>query len=253
MSYVVDRPRSGPSRLRFLAFGLSVVLCAGALSARLFAIQVGATSQYTALAATTRTVLEPLPSSRGMVFDRAGRPLVSNVASYSVRIRPVDLPESRRDEVIRTLGSLIGVDPADINSALDSNPGSRYDSVRVAQNVNPTVASFVSEAKDDLPGVEVVVETQRKYTMGSLFAHILGYIGPVSGDELPDLRSEGYLPDDLIGRAGVESTYEQQLRGTYGLQAVQRDASGREIQVLRTEVQPVAGSSLVLTIDTQIQ
>jgi penicillin-binding protein 2 len=253
MSYVVERPRFGPSRLRFLAFGLAVVLGAGALSARLFAIQVGGTGQYTALAATTRTVLEPLPASRGMVFDRAGRPLVSNVASYTVRIRPVDLPESRRDEVIHTLGGLIGMDPADINAAIDSNPGSRYDSVRVAQNVDPTVASFVAESTDDLPGVEVVVETQREYPTKSLFAHILGYVGPVSGDELPDLRDKGYLPDDLIGRAGVEATYEQQLRGTYGLQAVERDASGREIQVLRTEVQPVAGSSLRLTIDTKVQ
>ena len=253
MSYAVERPRGGPSRLRFLAFALAVVLCASALTARLFAIQVGTTGTYTALAATTRTVLEPLPSTRGMVFDRAGRPLVSNVASYSIRIRPVDLPESRRDEVIGTLGALLGMDPAEINATIDSNPGSRYDSVRVAQNVNPTVASFVSEAKHDLPGVEVVVETQRRYTMGSLFAHILGYTGPVSGDELPDLRGEGYLPDDLIGRAGIEATYEQQLRGTYGVEAVERDASGREIQVLRTEVQPVAGSSLELTIDTKIQ
>ena len=253
MSYVVDRARFGPSRLRFLAFGLAVVLGAGALTVRLFAIQVGGTGQYTALAATTRTVLEPLPATRGMVFDREGRPLVSNVASYTVRIRPVDLPESRRDEVVGALGALIGMDPAEINAAIDSNPGSRYDSVRVAQNVDPTVASFVAEAKDDLPGVEVVVETQRKYTTGSLFAHILGYTGPVSGAELPDLRDKGYLPDDLIGRAGVEATYEQQLRGTYGLQAVERDASGREIQVLRTEVQPVAGSSLELTIDSKIQ
>ena len=253
MSYVVDRPRSGPSRLRFLALGLAVVLGSGALTARLFAIQVGGTGQYTALAATTRTVLEPLPATRGMVFDREGRPLVSNVASYTVRIRPVDLPESRRDEVVSTLGALIGMDPAEINTAIDANPGSRYDSVRVAQNVDPTVASFVAEAKDDLPGVEVVVETQRKYTTGSLFAHILGYTGPVSGEEFAALRDEGYLPDDLIGRAGVEATYEQQLRGTYGLQAVERDASGREIQVLRTEVQPVAGSSLELTIDTKIQ
>jgi cell division protein FtsI/penicillin-binding protein 2 len=144
MSYVVDRPRFGPSRLRFLAFGLAVVLGAGALTTRLFAIQVGATGQYTALAATTRTVLEPLPATRGMVFDRAGRPLVSNAASYTVRIRPVDLPESRRDEVVSTLGALIAMDPAEINGAIDSNPGSRYDSVRVAQNVDPTVASFVA-------------------------------------------------------------------------------------------------------------
>ena len=105
MSYVVDRPRSGPSRLRFLALALAVVLSTGALSARLFAIQVAGNGQYTALAATTRTVLEPLPSTRGMVFDRSGRPLVENVASYSVRIRPVDLPESKRDEVVHTLGA----------------------------------------------------------------------------------------------------------------------------------------------------
>jgi penicillin-binding protein 2 len=253
VSYVGERPRSGPSRLRFLAFGLAVVLGAGGLTARLFAIQVGGTGQYTALAATTRTVLEPLPASRGMVFDREGRPLVSNIASYTVRIRPVDLPESRRDQVVHTLGALIHMDPADINAAIDSNPGSRYDSVRVAQNVDPIVASFVAESTDDLPGVEVVVETQREYPTKSLFAHILGYVGPVSSDELPDLRDRGYLPDDLIGRAGVEATYEDQLRGTYGLQAVERDASGREIQVLRTEVQPVAGSSLELTIDSKVQ
>jgi penicillin-binding protein 2 len=236
-----------------MAFGLAVVLGAGALSARLFAIQVGGTGQYTALAATTRTVLEALPSTRGMVFDRSGNPLVTNVASYTVRIRPVELPESRRDEVVHTLGALVGVDSADINAALDSNPGSRYDSVRVAQNVDPVVASFVAESADELPGVEVVVETRREYTTGSLFAHILGYVGPVSGDELPDLREQGYLPDDLIGRAGVEATYEQQLRGAYGQQAVERDASGREIQVLRTELLPVAGSSLQLTIDTKVQ
>src|ERR1043166_5525850 len=121
MSYVVDRPRSGPSRLRFLVFALAVVLSAGALSTRLFAIQVAGNGQYTALAATTRTVLEPLPSTRGMVFDRSGRPLVENVASYSIRIRPVDLPESKRDEVVDTLGSLLGMDPADINAAIDSN------------------------------------------------------------------------------------------------------------------------------------
>jgi penicillin-binding protein 2 len=253
MSYVVDRPRSGPSRLRFLVFALAVVLGAGALTARLFAIQVGTNGQYTALAATTRTVPEPLLSTRGMVFDRAGRSLVSNVASYTVRIRPVDLPESRRDAVVNTLGSLLGMDPAEINAAIDSNPGSRYDSVRVAQNVNPTVASFVAEATDDLPGVEVAVETQRKYPMGSLFAHILGYTGPVSGEEYGDLRQDGYLPDDMIGRAGIEATYEQQLRGTYGVQSVERDAAGREIQVLRTDVQPVAGSSLQLTIDTKVQ
>ena len=106
--YLDGRPVPAPSRLRFLAFGLAVVVGASALSARLFAIQVSGSTPYTALAGTSRTVLEPLPSTRGLIFDRNGTPLVANSASYSVKIRPADLPESRRTEVVGTLASLIG-------------------------------------------------------------------------------------------------------------------------------------------------
>jgi penicillin-binding protein 2 len=251
--YLDGRPVPPPSRLRFLAFGLAVVLGAGALSARLFAIQVAGTTPYTALAAGTRTVTEAMPSTRGVIFDRDGRPLVSNTASYSVKIRPSDLPESRRTEVVNTLAALVGMDPADINVALDSNPGSRYDTVRVAQDVEPEVAGFIAESKAQLPGVEVVVETRRNYEFGALVSQVLGYTGPISGEELADLKDKGYQPDDMLGRAGVESTYEALLRGEYGLQTVERDAAGRPIQVLRTDRAPVAGSSLRLTIDVKEQ
>ena len=253
-TYVSDGPGAGPSRLRFLVFGLAVIIGAGALSTRLFALQVaGGTTQYTTFAATNRNVLELIPSTRGTVYDRRGQPLVTNVASYSVRIRPLDLPESRRNEVVQTLGVLLDMDPTEINMAIDSNPGSRYDSVRVAQDVDPVVAGFLAEAGSDLPGVQVVVETQRIYAHAELFSHILGYTGPINGEEYADMREVGYLPDDLIGRAGVESTYEEQLRGLYGLQLVETDPSGRRIQVISTERQPVAGSSLRLTIDTKVQ
>ncbi|HET9851361.1 MAG TPA: penicillin-binding protein 2 [Candidatus Limnocylindrales bacterium] len=251
--YLDGRPVPPPSRLRFLAFGLAVVLGAGALSARLFAIQVAGTTPYTALAAGTRTVTEAMPSTRGVIFDRDGRALVSNTASYSVKIRPSDLPESRRTEVVNALAALIGMDPADINVALDSNPGSRYDPVRVAQDVEPEVAGFIAESKSQLPGVEVVVETRRSYELGALVSQVLGYTGPISGEELADLKDKGYQPDDMLGRAGVEATYESLLRGEYGLQTVERDAAGRPIQVLRTDRPPVAGSSLRLTIDVKEQ
>ena len=252
--HVGDGPGVAPSRLRFLVFGLAVIIGAGALSARLFALQVsGGTTPYTTYAATNSNVLELIPSTRGTVYDRRGRPLVTNVASYSVRIRPLDLPESRREEVVQTLGVLLGMDPTEINMAIDSNPGSRYDTVRIAQDVDPVVAGFLAEAGTDLPGVQVAVETQRTYAHPDLYAHILGYTGPISGEEYTDRRDAGYLPDDSIGRAGVESTYEEQLRGTYGLQLVEKDPSGRQIQVISTERQPVAGSSLRLTIDTKVQ
>jgi penicillin-binding protein 2 len=253
VSYLDGRPVPAPSRLRFLVFGLAVVLGASALSTRLFAIQIGGTTPYAAFAATTRTVLESLPSTRGLIFDREGKPLVSNVASYSLKIRPSELPESKRADVVDMLASLVGMDASEINVAIDSNPGSRFDLVRVAQDVDPEVAAFISESSHELPGVEVVVETRRNYELGSLFAHVLGYTGPISGSELLDLKGDGYLPDDLLGRAGVESTYEALLRGEYGLQTVERDAAGRQVQVIRTDRAPVAGASIRLTIDSREQ
>ena len=251
--YLDGRPVPAPSRLRFLVFGLAVVLGAAALSTRLFAMQLGGTTPYAAFAATTQTVLEALPSTRGLIYDRTGEPLVSNIASYSVKIRPSDLPESKRTEVVATLASLIGMDPTDINVSIDSNPGSRFDLVRVAQDVAPDVAAFLAESSSELPGVEVVVETRRNYELGSLFAHVLGYTGPISGSELLGLKDSGYVPDDLLGRTGLESSYEAVLRGQYGLQTVERDAAGREIQVVRTDRAPVAGSSIRLTIDAREQ
>jgi len=101
--------------------------------------------------------------------------------------------------------------------------------------------------------VEVAVEARREYTDGPLYSQLLGYTGPVSAEQLPDLRSIGYQPDDLIGKVGIEKEYETQLRGTYGAQSVERDATGRRTQVLQTVRQAQPGASLTLTIDTQAQ
>jgi penicillin-binding protein 2 len=239
--------------LRYVSFGLVVIIASSLLLVRLFALQVSSSARYTALADANRSVLEAIPSTRGLIYDRSGKPLVTNVASYSVKIRPADLPESRRDEVVQALATLIGRDPADINIAIDSNPGSRYDLVRVASDVDASVADFIAESGQELPGVEVAIETRREYVMGPLFSQILGYTGPISGNELEDLSGKGYLPDDLIGRAGVEATYEAQLRGQYGLETIERDAAGRQLQVLSTNREPTPGDSLQLSIDAHVQ
>ena len=66
-------------------------------------------------------------------------------------------------------------------------------------------------------------------------SQILGYTGPVSAEQLPDLRAKGYLPDDLLGKAGVEASYETELRGVYGTESVERNALGQKTQVLATD------------------
>lgn len=252
-AYLDRRPTPERRFARFLVFGLAVVLGVGTLTARLFYLQITNGTEYSAISTRQRTVLEPIPAPRGYIYDRAGRLLVKNVPTFTVKIRPSDLPNTMRDQVVTRLSSLLNMDPADINTAIDGNPGSAFDLVRVAQDVDRKTAQLISEAGYDLPGVKVVVEARREYTVGPLLSQILGYTGPVSPEQIADLRAKGYQPDDLIGKVGLEAQYEKELRGTYGAQSVARDRTGQRTQVLQTEQEAIPGASLRLTIDTKVQ
>jgi len=252
-SSLKDPPVRDRRPLRFIAFGIAVLIGVSGLTARLFYLQVTRGVQYAQIATQNRTVQQAIPSTRGLIYDRKGRALVQNEPSFAVKIRPADLSLSARDGVVGRLASLLALDPADINAAIDENPGSRFDLVRIAQDVPRDIANIIAEETLALPGVEVDVETQRRYLDGSLLSQVLGYTGAIDAAGLAKLKDQGYQSDDLLGKAGVESVYEQQLRGTYGIETVERDASGRKLQVLETNQQPVAGDSLALTIDTHEQ
>jgi penicillin-binding protein 2 len=251
--YVDGRPTEVRRLSRFLVFGLAVIIGVGTLTVRLFYLQITNGTTYAALSTKNRTVMEPIVAPRGVIYDRTGRQLVTNVPTFAVKVRPADLPNTERDKVVTRLASLIGIDPADINAAIDGNPGSAFDLVRIAQDVDRTTAQLIAEAGFELPGVEVTVEARRQYTDGPLMSQLLGYTGPVSADQLPDLRKIGYQPDDLLGKTGLEAQYEAALRGTYGIQSVEKDASGRRTQVLQTVQDSVPGASLTMTIDTKTQ
>ncbi len=244
-------PQRHPAR--FIVFGIAVIIGVTVLAGRLAYMQLVNHSQYTQTSDANRIVAEAIPSTRGLIYDRAGRLLVTNVPTFAVKLRPGDLPVSQRAAVVTRLSGLLGKSATEINTAIDSNPGSRFDLVRIANDVPEPTARLISEETGGLPGVQVVVESHREYLAGPLFSQILGYTGPVSADQIKDLSKKGYLPDDWIGKAGVEASYETALRGKYGTQNVERDPSGRQVQVVSTVTNPVAGSSLQLTIDTREQ
>lgn len=252
-AFLDERPRPIRSVSRFATFGLVVVLAVTGLIGRLFYLQVVEGGRLATLSVQNRTVEEEIPAPRGLIYDRDGRPLVTNVATFVVKLRPADLPIDRRPEVVTRLAAMLRIDPAEINGTIDSNPGSTFDFVRIATDVDEPTARLISESGDALPGVEIAVEARRRYADGPLLSQILGYTGPVNSDQLKYLKDEGYLPDDLIGKAGLESFYETQLRGIYGKETVERDASGRKTQVLQTIAEPQPGDSLNLTIDTTEQ
>jgi penicillin-binding protein 2 len=251
-----DLPRSRP---RFIAFGVVAVLLFGALGGRLFQLQILEGDFYTEQAEATRTVEVAIPASRGLIFDRDGRPVAENVPSWTVKIRPADLPARERTAVTMRLGWLIDVPASEIAAPVDAYRGSPYDLVPVARGISRETALLIGEQAASLPGVVVEVEPMRQYLdetgeiNGSLLSHIVGYTGPVDQDELTELEADGYLPDDVIGRAGVEASFESALRGTYGLEIVERDAAGRTGEVIETVTQPVAGTNLMLTIDAETQ
>ena len=98
-----ERPEVDRRVLRFIAFGVAVVLAITALTARLVYLQVTHVDQFTAQAQANRTAQVAIPATRGLIYDRAGKPLVVNLPSYAIKIRPADLPDNKRDAVVAQL------------------------------------------------------------------------------------------------------------------------------------------------------
>jgi len=247
-----DPPRSRLS-YRFAIFGLIVILAVGGLTTRLFYLQIGRGGYYSSVTGQNRLTLQSIPAVRGLIYDRAGRLLATNVASYVITVTPADLPFPERDRVVDRLSQLLGVAREQIIEALDRNAGLRFDPVTIATDVPVDLARVVTEESRDLPGVAVSIANRREYAYGPLVAHVVGYTGAVTQNDLDKEGNEGYLSNDVIGRAGVEATFEQQLRGTYGVEQVERDGSGQVVRTVGVIDPPKDGDSLELTLDTQTQ
>ena len=242
-----------------MALGVMMALLLTALGGRLFQLQIVHGDEYVRRAAADRTEEVAIRAPRGLIFDRAGRPVAVNAPSWVVKVRPADLPASARARVLSEVGDLTGVPVATLRDRLDAFSGSPFDLVPIASGVDRQAALLVGERAGRLPGIVIEVEPVRQYldetgaVDGSLLAHIVGYTGPVSRAELAELEDGGYLRDDVIGKIGVEGSFETELRGTYGTQLVQRDASGRQVRVLETVEEAEPGTNLMLTIDADTQ
>ena len=227
---------SSSSRLlpRFVVFGAIVVIVVAALGLRLFQLQIAMGGHFTDLAQQQSVGSLSIPVGRGLIYDRKGRQLVENVPVFVVKVRPADLPFDAREAVVARLAHLLKMPLVDLYAAIDAHADSRYDLVKVASGVPTQVAQVIAEEHLQLPGVYVDVEARRHYLYGELLGHILGWTGNISGPDYLRLKDDGYVLDDTIGKAGVEATFEKQLRGTYGVQQVQRDATGRVVRTLST-------------------
>jgi penicillin-binding protein 2 len=239
---------------RFAAVAFAIVAAFVVLSVRLYDLQIARGSYYRELAEQNRLLQLPVGAERGVMYDRNGHVLVRNVPGFAVKILPADLPRGSEQTVVARLSKLIAVPEEEIAAAIEAQrQRSPYQPVRVTPApVGREVALLIEERRADLPGVRIEADSIREYADGPLYSPIIGYVGPITNAELEERRELGYLPDDLLGRTGIERTYERFLRGSYGIREVERDAAQREIRVL-AEVPPTPGGNLVLTIDDKLQ
>jgi penicillin-binding protein 2 len=237
---------------RLLAFLIAIILTVSGLGLRLFQLQLAQASTFEPGTALGQTTSRPIPVSRGLMYDRRGRLLVENVPTFVLRIVPAELPFEIRPEVAERLSGLTDLPARRIIERLDAHIGSQFEPVRIA-DVETETARIITEDPASYPGVRIDLEAHRNYPSGALLSHVLGWTGRISGPEYERLRDQGYWPEDLIGKAGLEATYEDVLRGAFGLEEVELDSQGRELHAPRILKEPKAGDSLELTIDTRTQ
>ena len=238
-------------RLVGLAVGVGAVF--SVLLARLWSMQLVSSEEYLEQAENNRTSTVYTPAPRGRILDRNGVELVGNRASLTV----VATAEVLEDEIeMHLLGNLIGMPLQAVRRKIqDTSEG--YQSPRVVSvDVSRRVVAYIGEHPEAFPGVTVQQRTQRSYPHGSLAAHVLGYTGTITSEQLEASQNGdagvAYRSGDVVGQTGVELQYESILQGTRGEQKVFVDAGGNVLGY-STNIEPQSGSDLVLTLDLKIQ
>ncbi|WP_129138743.1 penicillin-binding protein 2 [Modicisalibacter coralii] len=239
-------------RNRSLLAALLVILMSGALVARLVYLQVFQHEVYTTRSENNRVRVEPLPPTRGLIYDRNGRLVAENRPTYNLTIVP-----ERVDDLDATLDLLVDILdlPAKEASVFRERAYQRqrpYQPALLMSELNEKQIARLAVNRYRLPGVEVEAQLLRYYPDPLIMSHVIGYVGRINAEELADLDRGEYSGTHFIGKTGVEKQYESVLHGKAGLRQVETNARGRVLKELgRTD--PAPGKDITLTIDERLQ
>ncbi len=224
------------------------------LGLRMRQMQVKEAENYRLLAEENRVNMRLIAPSRGIIFDRNGVPIATNTQNYRIVIVREDVPNV--DETIAKLRQLVPLDEDELEKSLrEMYRRSPFVPVTLADRLTWKDVAEVAVNAPALPGVTPDVGLSREYPLGADFAHIVGYVGPVSEYDLSKLEDPDPLlqiPKFQIGKIGVETKLEAQLRGQAGTKRIEVNAAGRVMRELgREEFTP--GTDLQLTVDHGLQ
>jgi penicillin-binding protein 2 len=255
----MSSPSDASPALRLTLLAVVVIALFVALFARLWFLQVLAGDRFVELADSNRLRTVVVEAPRGSILAADGEELVRNRPALTIsadRQELLDLAGAPKDEaaaaVIERLGELLELEPDAVLERLTSRRYSPFRPVPIAFDVTPETVFAVRENQELFPGVVAETLPVREYPFGATAAHVLGYLNEITEAELADERFATYRGGDVVGRDGVERSYEEQLRGTSGQRVLVVNAQGNVLDV-QSEREPVEGHNLVTTIDLDLQ
>src|SRR5690242_4500502 len=248
-----DTSQNLRARLRFVQ--ILVVTMLSVLSVRLYLLQVVRGERYADIAQNQRRRRLPIPAPRGVIFDRNRQVIVDSRPIYNVILTREDVKGKDLSALVDPLSNGLDIDQqilADRFEMVKSMPA--FESIPVKQDATAGDIAWVEAHNLEFPELRVEQQPQRTYPANNSLAHVVGYVGEISPDQLKQqaAKDKGLKPGDIIGLSGIEQVYDDYLRGRDGYREVVVDSRGRIQDELET-VPPIPGRDLVTTIDLDLQ
>jgi penicillin-binding protein 2 len=243
---------------RALVVGALMALATVGLIGRLILLQVVRHEYYSDLSQGNRVRTEPIPAARGLILDRNGEVVASNQPAYQLELVPEEVPNIR-DTLARLvdLGLLRSEEIEELMRTIESSRS--FDSVPIRLRMSDDDVARFAVRRFEFQGIDIKTRQTRWYPNGDLAVHALGYVGAISEQDLKHIDRAAYAGTALIGKLGVESTFEQDLHGKNGFREVLVNAQGRSVERqgafvpnLRTR-SPAAGEDILLSVDLKLQ
>jgi penicillin-binding protein 2 len=247
---IIDRnEKLAPGKLHAAQYIVALVLFL--LGAGLWRLQVLGSENYKVQAEQNRIRKVPVLAPRGKIFDREGRIIVDNYPSVTCYLLREQSNKIEADLPLISSGLHIPVDQ--IQAVLRRFVyAPKYQPIPLKQDITPDEQAFIAAHRDELPELETLDEQRRLYPRDGFAAHLIGYVGEVSENDLNQSKYAAYSPGDVVGKFGVEEAYDEILRGQDGSRDVIVNSHGKEVGLMGQEM-AVPGTDLRLTIDLDIQ
>ncbi len=256
MNSSVDRAHSPiTSKVRVIIMLIIFIGVIVAYAVQLFSMQIVDQYEYLSRAEMTTRRSSPIPAKRGEIYDRHySEPVAGNTLSFAVDFTPADAPNDEIPKILENLSQILSISQDRIFQQVPPRAYNSFNSIELSSNVKYETIVALSEQIQKFPGVNFYSRPVRHYPQGSNLAHVLGFVGEITPEELQILFNKGYTEQSTIGKAGIERQYDHWLQGKDGRRYRRVDAQGRQVfDSSIKDIPPELGHNLVLSIDSKIQ